>query len=89
MDPIGCASNPVSNQNPGNWTPDRAGWCPGMVVPVRSNALDNSLFGATFTFEYDFEDWTNNGSSGDAYYATSTYVIVKSTSAIASAVVND
>ena len=89
LDPIGCASNPISNQNPGNWTPDRAGWCPGMVVPVRSNTLDNSLFGATFTFEYDFEDWTNNGSSGDAYYATSTYVVVKSTSAIASAVVND
>ena len=89
LDPIGCASNPISNQNPGNWTDDRAGWCPGMVVPVRSNTLDNSLFGAAFTFEYDFEDWTNNGNSGDAYYATSTYVVVKSTSAIASAVVND
>jgi len=89
LDPIGCASNPINNQNPGNWTPDRAGWCPGMVVPVRANVLDNSLFGTTFTFEYDFEDWTNNGSNGDAYYATSTYVVVKSTSAIASAVVND
>ena len=34
MGPIGCGSNPISNQG-GNWAPDRAGWCPGMVVPVR------------------------------------------------------
>lgn len=86
--PIGCASNPISNQSPGNWTPDRAGWCPGMVVPVRSNTLDNSLLGTTFTFEYDFEDWVSDGNS-NAFYATSTYVVLKSNTPISAAVVND
>jgi len=87
MGPIGCASNPINNQSPGNWTPDRAGWCPGMVVPVRTNALDSAL--SSFNFEYDFEDWTNDGANGDAYYATSTYVVVKSNTPISAAVVTD
>ena len=42
MGPIGCASNPVSPQN-GNWEPDRAGWCPGMEVPLRINKF-NKIF---------------------------------------------
>jgi len=88
MGPIGCASNPVSNQSPGNWMPDRAGWCPGMAVPVRSNDLGTSFNGTSFTFEYDFEDWTSDGQGGNAYYATSTYVVVKSNTEISSPVVN-
>ena len=44
MGPIGCASNPVSPQN-GNWEPNRAGWCPGMEVPVRINKFNNNLSG--------------------------------------------
>jgi guanyl-specific ribonuclease Sa len=88
MGPIGCASNPVSNQSTGNWMPDRAGWCPGMAVPVRSNDLDTSFNGTSFTFEYDFEDWTSDGQGGNAYYATSTYVVVKSNTEISSPVVN-
>ena len=91
MGPIGCASNPVT-QSPGNWTPDRAGWCPGMAVPVRSNDLGTSFNGTSFTFEYEFEDWTSDGgtTSGQngAYYATSTYVVVKSNTEISSPVVN-
>ena len=89
LDPIGCASNPVSNQNPGNWMPDRAGWCPGMAVPVRTNVLDANLNGSSLTFEYDFEDWTSDGGNGNAFYATSTYVVVKSNTAIVSPVVTD
>ena len=99
MGPIGCAANPISNQynpsNPnqvGNWAPDRAGWCPGMVVPVRSDDLVTSLIGTSFTFEYDFEDWTSDGgtisSQTGAYYATSTYVIVKSNTQISNPSVN-
>lgn len=88
LSPIGCASNPISNQSPGNWMPDRAGWCPGMAVPVRSNTMPNSMAGSTFSFEYEFENWTNNSGNGDAYYATSTYVIVKSNTAINSPTVN-
>ena len=40
MGPIGCGNNPISNQG-GNWAPDRAGWCPGMVVPLRLDKFDN------------------------------------------------
>ena len=89
MGPIGCASNPVSNQNPGNWQPDRAGWCPGMQVPVRTNNLDPSFSGSTISYEYELEDWTSDGNGGDAYYAISAYIILKSNSEIFPAMVND
>lgn len=89
MGPIGCASNPINNQNPGNWQPDRAGWCPGMVVPVRLNQLDINSIGTTFDFEYDFEDWVSDGAGGNAYYATSTYIVVKSSSPISSPIVTN
>lgn len=78
LGPLGCAQNPINNQNPGNWQGDRAGWCPGMVVPVREDVLDESLIGGPFEFEYEFEDWTNNGYGGDAYYAISSFIVVKS-----------
>lgn len=91
MGPIGCSANPVSPQG-GNWEPDRAGWCPGMAVPVRLNNLATSMAGNTFTFEYDYEDWIadGGGQSGTpgAYYATSTYVIVKSSTPIVKPTVN-
>ena len=89
LGPIGCASNPVSNQSPGNWTPDRAGWCPGMAVPIRVDEFASNMAGNNFTFEYDYENWTNDGANGDAYYATSTFVVVKSNSAIVKPTVID
>lgn len=72
---LGCANNPINNQSPGNWTPDRAGWCPGMAVPERIDLIDESRFGTTFDFEYKFAPYTT---TGDAYYAISTFVVVKS-----------
>tara|TARA_Y200000002_G_scaffold383296_1_gene405003 strand:- start:2660 stop:3997 length:1338 start_codon:yes stop_codon:yes gene_type:complete len=89
LGPIGCSANPINNQNPGNWQPDRAGWCPGMAVPVRMNSLDTSYSGSTISFEYDFEDWTSDGNGGNAFYAISTYVIVKSNSEIITPIVTD
>jgi hypothetical protein len=89
MGPLVCSQNPLNNQSPGNWTPDRAGWCPGMVVPVRIDSFSTSFAGASFSFEYDLEDWTNDGLNGDAYYATSTYIVVKSNTMIAPPVVLD
>lgn len=86
---IGCAQNPINNQAPGNWRPDRAGWCPGMPVPVRFDNIQKSLFGSNFNFEYKFEDWTNNGSNGEAYYAISTFVVVKSNEPIEKATVTN
>jgi|GEM_PF-273990 len=88
MGSLGCSSNPVSNQDPGNWEPNRAGWCPGMGVPTRIDAFATSMAGSMFTFEYDYEDWTNNMGNGNAYYATSTYVVVKSSTPITKPTVN-
>ena len=42
MGPIGCSQNPINNQG-GNWAPDRAGWCPGMTVPVRIDKFDSDV----------------------------------------------
>ena len=89
LGPIGCSANPINNQNPGNWQPNRAGWCPGMAVPVRMNSLDTSYSGSTISFEYDFEDWTSDGNGGNAFYAISTYIIAKSNSEITAPIVTD
>ena len=89
LGPIGCSANPLNNQNPGNWQPDRAGWCPGMEVPVRMNNLDTSYNGSTISFEYDFENWTSDGNGGNAFYAISTYIIIKSNSEINEPIVTD
>lgn len=92
MQSIGCGSNSVRPQG-GNWSPDRAGWCPGMAVPVRSDVFASTLAGGSFEFEYDFEDWTNDlQSTADnihAYNAISTYVVVKSDTEIAKPTVED
>lgn len=89
LGPLGCASNPVSNQSPGNWTPDRAGWCPGMVVPVRVNQFTSTMAGSSFSFEYEYENWESDLAGGDAFYATSTFVVVKSNTPINEPVVID
>jgi hypothetical protein len=92
MGPIGCASNPVQPQS-GNWVPDRAGWCPGMAVPVRIDQLSMPMNGSTFSFEYDYQDWTSDGGTtsgqGGAFYATSTFVVVKSNTPIVKPTVTD
>tara|TARA_B100000780_G_scaffold190370_1_gene133996 strand:- start:44 stop:1408 length:1365 start_codon:yes stop_codon:yes gene_type:complete len=81
MGPIGCGSNPVSPQN-GNWEADRAGWCPGMGVPIRFNKFTNDISNSSFNFEYDFENWVNdlksNASNIHAYYAISSFIVLKS-----------
>tara|TARA_B100001093_G_scaffold238395_1_gene228396 strand:+ start:101 stop:1450 length:1350 start_codon:yes stop_codon:yes gene_type:complete len=90
MGPIGCPSNPINDeQEPGSWEPNRAGWCPGMAVPVRTDNIDPSLNGSPFIFEYDFQDWTSNGVGGNAFYAISSYIVVKSNSEINPPVIQD
>ena len=92
LKPIGCGSNKINPQR-GNWAPDRAGWCPGMAVPPRVDKFDKSNSNITFDFEYNFEDWVSDGgtqsSQTGAYYAISTYVVVKSKTPIEAPVVND
>ncbi len=81
MQGIGCSTNPVQPQG-GNWEPDRAGWCPGMAVPVRWDQFDSSMAGESFCYTYDLEPWTNDMQTTvdnkHAYYAISSYIIVKS-----------
>ena len=92
MGVLGCGANPTNNQR-GNWQPDRAGWCPGMAVPVRTDVFSTSMAGSTFNFEYFLQPWVGDGgtASGNpgAYYATSCFVIVKSNEPISRATVID
>ncbi len=83
LNPIGCATNPIQPQA-GNWSPDRAGWCPGMEVPTRIDVWANAGASSTKQFKYVFQPWTNDGlaSNPNAYYAISTMVVVKSNTAI-------
>lgn len=89
LGPIGCANNPVNNQAPGNWKGERAGWCPGMAVPTRIDLLTGNLASKSFTFEYQFTDWTNNQNNGKAYYAISNFIVVHSTTPIEPSTVQD
>lgn len=88
---LGCEANAIPGQA-GNWKPDRAGWCPGMEVPVRSNKLQDAKAGKTFKFDYKLQSWTNNfQSTADnkhAYYAISTFVVVKANEPVDGAIVN-
>lgn len=84
---LNCASNPVNNQAPGNWKPDRAGWCPGMAVPVRIDPLASSLNGQKITFDYHLQPWQNNGTNGKAFYSLSTFIVVKSNNPLETPVV--
>jgi len=94
MGPIGCSQNPINNQG-GNWAPDRAGWCPGMTVPVRIDKFGTDVSNKTMNYEYDFENWTNDfvGTPGynnkNAFYAISSFLILKSNSEIERAIILD
>ena len=94
MGPIGCSSNPITNQG-GNWSPDRAGWCPGMVVPVRIDQFSSDISNSTINFEYYFQPWTNNfvGTQGynnkNAYNAISSFIVLKSDQQIDAATISN
>ncbi len=94
MGPIGCSQNPINNQG-GNWAPDRAGWCPGMTVPVRIDKFETDVSNKNMNYEYDFENWTNDfvGTQGynnkNAFYAISSFLILKSNSEIERAIILD
>jgi hypothetical protein len=81
MGPNGCDQNLVQPQY-GNWAPDRAGWCPGMEVPVRTNIFENTMAGTIFKYSYELEEWANNFQSNaenkHAYYAITSFVVTKS-----------
>lgn len=82
MGPIGCGSNPVQPQG-GNWAPNRAGWCPGMEVPIRSDIFATPEAGKTLRFKYTLQPWTNTDPNSQAFYAISSFIVVKSDQLIA------
>ena len=92
MKGIGCGNNPINNQA-GNWSPDRAGWCPGMAVPLRIDKFSEDMSNSTFEYDYGFQAWTNNlqtdASNKHAYYAISTFIVLKSNEEISAASVLD
>ncbi|MCY1723006.1 peptide-N-glycosidase F-related protein [Prolixibacteraceae bacterium Z1-6] len=85
MKGIGCDQNPVKPQF-GNWQPDRAGWCPGMEVPVRNDIFDYARAGESFCYKYQLEPWINDMQSTadnkNAYYAITSFIVVKSNTPI-------
>jgi len=80
-----CAANPCSGQG-GNWTPPRAGWCPGQdVIPYIFNTTSVSTAGSSLTLDYELMDYVNllntgyNGSSHtEPYYRIHSYFIENS-----------
>jgi hypothetical protein len=88
LKPIGCGKNKVSGQL-GNWQPDRAGWCPGMEVPLRIDNFEAEDAGKTLNFDYYFAPWTNNNSNGRAFYAISTFVVAQSKTPIEPATIGE
>jgi len=64
-----------------------------MAVPNRIDLLDQSLSGSTFSFDYEFQPWTNNllstSSNIHAYYALSSFIIVKSNTPVEKPIVMD
>ena len=89
MKGIGCDNNEVQPQG-GNWQPDRAGWCPGMEVPVRTDVFDYARAGESFCYKYQLEPWVNDMQSTadnkNAYYAISSFIVVKSSTPIEPAI---
>ena len=92
LGPIGCASNVVSPQN-GNWQPDRAGWCPGMEVPIRIDKFNDDISNTLFDYKYDFQNWNNDlkstANNKHAYYAISSFIVLKSNKEINSALISE
>ena len=79
----------------GTWPFDRAGWCPGMVVPVRIDQFNSDISNSTIDFEYYFQPWTNNfvGTQGynnkNAYNAISSFIVLKSDQQIDAATISN
>jgi hypothetical protein len=56
---FGCGSNPCSPQG-GNWTPGRAGWCPGMEADAWGVDITGAVTpGQSATLEYRIENYEN------------------------------
>lgn len=77
-----CGQNSCSNQG-GNWTPSRAGWCPGQeVTPFIFDLNDAATPGEALTLDYELEDYVNllntgynDGSHTEPHYRIYGYLV--------------
>lgn len=82
-----CGQNSCANQG-GNWTPSRAGWCPGQEVTPFIFDLNSALVpGETFTLDYELEDYVNLLNTGynntghtEPFYRIAGYLVEESDS---------
>jgi len=80
-----CGQNPCSNQG-GNWTPSRAGWCPGQEVrPYVFDLTDMMTVGQELSLDYELQDYTNLLNTGynntghtEPHYRIFSYLIEES-----------
>jgi hypothetical protein len=70
-----CAENPVIDQG-GNWSPPRAGWCPGAPVDDYDFNLTPLISGDSVKIDYDIEPVpTDNLGQGGGNYVVSMHLI--------------
>jgi hypothetical protein len=82
-----CGQNSCANQG-GNWTPSRAGWCPGQeVTPLVFDLNGEATPGADLTLDYELEDYVNllntgynGGSHTEPFYRIFGYLVEQSDS---------
>jgi len=80
-----CGQNICANQN-GNWTPSRAGWCPGQEVqPYTFDLTNNMTPGQALTLDYELEAYTNllntgynNAGHTEPHYRIFSYLVEES-----------
>ena len=80
-----CGQNSCANQG-GNWTPSRAGWCPGQEVqPYLYNLTGNMTPGQVLNLDYELEAYTNLLNTGyndtdhtEPHYRIFSYLIEES-----------
>ena len=78
MGPIGCPSNPINDeQDPGNWEPNIEGLVSWYGSSCKNDNIDSSHNGSPLFLSMIYRIFTSNGAGGNAFYAISTYVIVK------------
>ena len=82
-----CGQNTCANQG-GNWTPSRAGWCPGQEVqPYTFNLTSNMTPGQALTLDYELQAYTNllntdynNTGHTEPHYRIYSYLVEESDS---------
>jgi hypothetical protein len=64
-----------------------------MEVPLRIDKFTNDISNTSFNYQYDFENWINDlqssASNIHAYYAISSFIVLKSNKEISAALITE